>query len=65
MGLFDRFSGKKEEKEEPVEEKEVPKGKYDEECTVCGELGTEKKWLGQYFHKKCLRRMKKGAKKML
>ena len=30
-----------------------------------GRLNADKKWMGQYFHKKCLRKLKKGAKKML
>ena len=62
MGLMDKFKGKKEEKEEP---KAVPQGKYDETCSLCGKPGTEKKWMGQYWHKKCLRKSKKMAKGMV
>tara|TARA_Y100000310_G_scaffold344615_1_gene458312 strand:+ start:3399 stop:3602 length:204 start_codon:yes stop_codon:yes gene_type:complete len=67
MGFLDKLTGKKEEPKEEVPEKkqEVPEGKYSEDCSVCGDQGTEKKWMGQYFHKKCLRAMKKQAKKML
>lgn len=56
MGLF----GKKEE-----EQDEVPQGKYDEQCSVCSKAPTDKKWGGQYFHKKCLRKLKKMGKGML
>ncbi|MCR4335597.1 MAG: hypothetical protein NUV57_03620 [archaeon] len=65
MGFLDKLTGKKEEKEEPEKKQELPQGKYKEECSVCGNPGTEKKWMGQHFHKKCLRAMKKQARKML
>ncbi len=70
MGLLDGILGKK-ENEGPVEEKQeqpqaLARGKYpDQECSFCGKLNADKKWMGQYFHKKCLRKLKKGAKKML
>jgi len=64
MGLFDLLKGKKEESADEPEEKE-PQGKFDEECSVCGGKGTEKKWMGQYWHKKCIRMVKKGARKMI
>tara|TARA_Y100000310_G_scaffold345252_1_gene463138 strand:- start:6255 stop:6449 length:195 start_codon:yes stop_codon:yes gene_type:complete len=64
MGLLDRIKGKKEEKQEEVQ-KEVPRSKYDEVCSLCNEPGTEKKWMGQYWHKKCLRKSKKFAKGMM
>ncbi len=60
MGLTDIF--KKKEKEE---EKPVPEGKYHEVCALCGGTGTEKKWAGQYWHKKCMRKARKGAKGMM
>jgi len=59
MGLF----GKKEEEKEVVED--VNQGKYNEPCSLCNKAPTDKKWGGQYFHKKCFRRMKKGAKGMI
>ncbi len=66
MGLFDVFNGKKEEDSEKAEEAEAePVGKFDEECSVCGGTETDKKWMGQYWHKKCLRAVKKGARKMI
>ena len=37
----------------------------EEECAVCGGNECEKKWLGQFFHKKCLRKMKKTARGMI
>jgi len=64
MGFLDKLTGKKEEKKEEPKN-EIPQGKYDQECSLCGNPGTEKKWMGQYFHKVCLRKMKKQAKKML
>jgi len=69
MGLLDGLMGKKKDPEqEPqiAEVQEQPVGKYaDQECSFCGKLAPDKKWMGQYFHKKCLRSLKKGAKKML
>jgi len=58
MGLF----GKKEEKEDESFEGQ---GKYAESCSLCNKAPTDKKWGGQYFHKRCFRKMKKGASKML
>ena len=58
MSLF----GKKEEKEE---NEDVAQGKYNEPCSLCSKAPTDKKWGCQYFHKKCFRRMKKGAKGMI
>jgi hypothetical protein len=40
-------------------------GKYNETCSLCGKAPTDKKWGGQYFHKKCFRKLKKGAKGMI
>ena len=57
MGLF----GNK--KEEEIEE--APVGKYSEQCSVCGKAPTDKKWGGQFFHKKCFRKLKKMGKGML
>jgi len=61
MGLF----GNKEEK--PAEENSdgEGEGKYQEQCSLCGKGPTDKKWGGQYFHRKCFRKIKKGAKGML
>lgn len=56
----DREEGKEDKKEEEVE-----MGKYNEPCAACGGGGTEKKWMGQYWHKKCVRAAKKSAKGML
>jgi hypothetical protein len=60
---FDMF-GKKEEvkKEDSSSEGE---GKYQEPCSLCGKAPTDKKWGGQFFHKKCFRKVKKGARGML
>jgi len=56
--------GKKEEKE-PEEQSSEPEGKYPEPCSLCGKAPTDKKWGGQFFHKKCFRKLKKGARGML
>jgi hypothetical protein len=56
MGLF----GKKEE----VEEEQIV-GKYPDACSLCGKGPTDKKWGGQYFHKKCYRKLKKMGKGMI
>jgi hypothetical protein len=72
MGFLD-FLKKKEEKtpeekvgkkaEKPVEAEEETG--FNEPCALCGKAGTEKKWAGQYWHKKCLRAARKGAKGMI
>ena len=40
-------------------------GKYDEPCSLCNGIPTDKKWAGKYFHKKCLRSAKRMEKGML
>ncbi len=57
MGLF----GKNEENSDD----ETAFGKYSEPCSICSKAPTDKKWGGQYFHKKCFRRLKKMGKGML
>ncbi len=59
MGIFS-----KNEVKETQEESENA-GKYQETCSVCGKAPTDKKWGGQYFHKKCFRKLKKMGKGML
>jgi len=63
MGFLDSLKGKK--PEEKKEEAVQPEGKYNEPCAMCGGAGTEKKWMGQYWHHKCLRQTRKASKKML
>ncbi len=78
MGLFDAFrkkeSGEKkelspemteEERQKVFAERDRPKGKYNETCAGCGGAGTDKKWMGQYWHKKRLRLSRKQAKSMI
>lgn len=68
MGLMDKVFGKKEEElKEKAEQNQgqALQGKYSEECALCGGSGTDKKWMGQYWHKKCLRKSKKMAKGMI
>jgi hypothetical protein len=59
MGLFS-----KKESSSDVADEEL-KGKYNEACSLCGKAPTDKKWGGQYFHKKCFRKMKKMGKGMI
>ena len=66
MGLFDSLKAKKEDLENKKQEaEEQPEGKYNNACSLCGGTGTEKKWMGQYWHKKCLRSIKKNSRKMV
>ena len=62
MGLTDMF--KKKDENEKKEEQAQPEGKFSQACALCGGTGTEKKWAGQYWHKRCLRKSKKMAKGM-
>ncbi|MCK4327273.1 MAG: hypothetical protein KAW41_02225 [Candidatus Diapherotrites archaeon] len=50
-----------------AKKEEAPAQEYGDgpECSVCGQPGADKKWAGQYFHKKCLRKARKMAKAML
>ena len=61
MGLF----GSNEEKKDSEESKDENIGKYNETCALCGKAPTDKHFAGQYFHKKCFRAVKKGAKGMI
>jgi hypothetical protein len=61
------FGKKPEDKKDDSEEdsSDAGTGKYSEQCSLCGKGPTDKHWAGQYFHKKCLRKIRKGAKGML
>ncbi|GEM_PF-582105 len=48
-----------------INELKVSDGKYNEECALCGKLGTDKKWAGQFWHTKCMRNAKRMSKKMI
>lgn len=61
MGLF----GKKEEAQKPSSEVDENAGKYNEPCALCNKAPTDKHFAGQYFHRKCFRKIKKGARGML
>jgi hypothetical protein len=69
VGVIMGFFGKKESSTKQSGENESTggqaQGKYNEPCGLCGKSPTDKKWGGQYFHKKCFRKLKKGAKGML
>lgn len=72
MGILDFLKPKKNETDatkkpqkheaEPAAE---PTGQFNEECAVCGKTGTDKKWAGQYWHKRCLRSSRRLAKGMI
>lgn len=65
MGLFDKFK-KKEKPETKTKQIDLVNSKYPEEiCAVCNQKGCDKKWGGQYWHKKCLRSAKGIAKNMI
>jgi hypothetical protein len=67
MGFLDSLKAKKEEIEEK-KDGEGPSsgsGKYSEPCALCGGQGTDKKWMGQYWHRKCARSARKGARRMV
>ena len=71
MGLTDMFKKKEEEEEEKKEgikqeknKESLPEGKYSQPCALCGGEGTDKKWAGQYWHKKCLRKSRNMARGM-
>ncbi len=65
LPFFGKKENETEKKEEVTVEVDSNIGKYNEPCGVCGKAPTDKKWAGQYFHKKCLRKMKKMAKGMI
>jgi hypothetical protein len=49
-----------------VAEIDTEKARFpNEPCAVCNLPGTDKKWAGQYWHKKCLRKARGAAKGML
>lgn len=47
------------------EEEKKLEGKFDEPCALCGKAPTEKKWMGQFFHKTCARKARRMAKGMM
>jgi hypothetical protein len=63
MGILDSF--KKKIESEKKEEAPAAKGKYEDACALCGTGNTDKKWMGQYWHKRCMRSAKKASKKMI
>ena len=66
MGILDKIRGKKEVKKEEVKAESEINPKYaDRFCAGCEQPGADKKWAGQHWHKKCLRKMRKMAKGML
>ena len=67
----EKLGDKKLEKKDKPESEGLPEidldenEKYtEEECALCGNPYSEKKWAGQYWHKKCMRKARKGAMSM-
>jgi len=47
-------------------QEQAPASKYPGEvCALCGSKNCEKKWAGQFWHKKCMRTMRRSAKGMV
>ena len=70
MGIKNLFGfGKKKEStdsKEKIEEIDLVNSKYKTDtCALCSKPGCDKKWGGQYWHKKCLRSAKGMAKGMI
>lgn len=65
LNVFGKKEEIKKEESSGKEESSEPVGKYNEQCALCGKAPTDKHWGGQYFHKKCFRQVKKGARGML
>ena len=66
MGILGKIFKKEEEKKEEVKPEVEINPKYaDRICAGCEQPGADKKWAGQTWHKKCLRKMRKMAKGMM
>ena len=67
MGLKNLFGfEKKKEEDKSIDEIDLVNSKYKTEtCALCSKPGCDKKWGGQYWHKKCLRSAKGMAKGMI
>jgi len=67
-GIFSKKSGSeaKQEERKLAEKQALKKAKYPyESCALCGQPACDVKWAGQYWHKKCLRSVRKAASSML
>ncbi len=69
MGITNLFGFGKKKDDKPkenIEEIDLTNSKYKTEtCALCSKPGCDKKWGGQYWHKKCLRSAKGMAKGMV
>jgi len=65
LNIFKKKDEKKETENEGSEDAVSSAGKYNEPCSLCNKAPTDKHWGGQYFHKKCFRKLRKGAKGMI
>ena len=52
------------ESQEDVQE-EQEESSSGEVCALCNKTEPDKKWAGQYWHKQCLRKMRKMGKGMI
>jgi len=65
MGIGKIFKKEKKPKEK-TPQIDLRNAKYpNETCALCNQPGCDKKWGGQYWHKKCLRTTKGMAKGMV
>ena len=66
MGLGGKIKGFVTGESEGKTEQSFADTKYPyEACALCGGKGCEKKWAGQYWHKKCMLTRRKSAKGMV
>ena len=65
MGIFGNKDEEKKDGSASEESEEKSEGKYPQPCSLCNKGPTDKHWGGQYFHKKCYRKLRKGAKGMI
>jgi len=65
LGIGEKKADEETKVEETATESGGAEGKYNVPCAVCNKAPCDKHWAGQYFHKKCLRKIRKGAKGML
>ncbi len=65
MGILDKLKGALfSEKSEKEGEEAIEIAGDEKICAFCEKPGADKKFAGQYWHKKCLRKARKAAKGM-
>ncbi len=65
MSILGKLFKKKPEEKHEAKQPEIKPEYADNICSVCGQPGADKKFAGQWFHKKCLRKARKMAKSMI